>query len=736
MQTRLLRATVLLFWATACLSALAHEGHQPLPTKGVEVDVKTGHLTLSRSARNLLDVQTVEVKTDSMSQSMRAYARTVAPWNQHAFVSSQLPGRIVNLAVQPGDQIQAGQKLAEVECIELRNLQSEYQKAENDLSLSSQLLDLLQSASFGEALPGQRFIEAKNTHLQNQNRLSVLKAKAEALAITTTDLETTSDQDAVVLLPIYSPISGTIIHADVAVGKFVESTEHLFEIVDASQVWVVVDILEQDLHRVRKNQTLNVSFMSNPHQPYKAIIDHVSLLIDSQTQQGTAWAKVTNIAGPPDILPGMNANAEILLDDSPSKTVIPRNAVFSDGAERYVFVEETSTKVTSEYRKKPVVIGWQTSTLVEIKSSDVYPGDQVVTRGGHELSSLFYLGVLRLSPSTANSINLQLAAFKEQTIEQTLRLDGVVEIPPQLRTSASSQLNGSIRAIHIDRGQTVKKGDVLAEIASLDLQNLQLELLATKLELNLQTGTLHRLQAAKDAVSRRNLLELQNQVNTLKIQSTNLRQQLLTQGLTSDDIDRVLDTRQVMAALPVRAPADGTVVSFDRILGQVINANEPLFEIHDLSQARVQAFVRESDTSLVQIGQPARIRLVSHPGFEAEGKLSRLGSVVGADNRTQSVWIEFNEFPANELRNGILSSVVLTTDHLSPTPALPISALVRDGRRGYVFVHKADGTFERRSVQTGRSDDRFIEIKAGLALSEEVAIQGVSHLQTAYSALR
>ncbi len=736
MQTRLLRATVLLFWATACLSALAHEGHQPLPTKGVEVDVKTGHLTLSRSARNLLDVQTVEVKTDSMSQSMRAYARTVAPWNQHAFVSSQLPGRIVNLTVQPGDRVQAGQKLAEVECIELRNLQSEYQKAENDLSLSGQLLDLLKSASFGDALPGQRFIEAKNTHLQNQNRLSVLKAKAEALAITTTDLETTSDQDAVVLLPIYSPISGTIIHADVAVGKFVESTEHLFEIVDASQVWVVVDILEQDLHRVRKNQTLNVSFMSNPHHPYKAIIDHVSLLIDSQTQQGTAWAKVTNIAGPPDILPGMNANAEILLDDSPSKTVIPRNAVFSDGAERYVFVEETSTKETSEYRKKPVVIGWQTSTLVEIKSSDVYPGDQVVTRGGHELSSLFYLGVLRLSPSTANSINLQLAAFKEQTIEQTLRLDGVVEIPPQLRTSASSQLNGSIRAIHIDRGQTVKKGDVLAEIASLDLQNLQLELLATKLELNLQTGTLHRLQAAKDAVSRRNLLELQNQVNTLKIQSTNLRQQLLTQGLTSDDIDRVLDTRQVMAALPVRAPADGTVVSFDRILGQVINANEPLFEIHDLSHARVQAFVRESDTSLVQIGQPARIRLVSHPGFEAEGKLSRLGSVVGADNRTQSVWIEFNEFPANELRNGILSSVVLTTDHLSPTPALPISALVRDGRRSYVFVHKADGTFERRSVQTGRSDDRFIEIKAGLALSEEVAIQGVSHLQTAYSALR
>jgi len=736
MQTRLLRATVLLFWATACLSALAHEGHQPLPTKGVEVDVKTGHLTLSRSARNLLDVQTVEVKTDSMSQSMRAYARTVAPWNQHAFVSSQLPGRIVNLTVQPGDQIQAGQKLAEVECIELRNLQSEYQKAENDLSLSSQLLDLLQSASFGEALPGQRFIEAKNTHLQNQNRLSVLKAKAEALAITTTDLETTSGQDAVVLLPIYSPISGTIIHADVAVGKFVESTEHLFEIVDASQVWVVVDILEQDLHRVRKNQTLNVSFMSNPHHPYKAIIDHVSLLIDSQTQQGTAWAKVTNIAGPPDILPGMNANAEILLDDSPSKTVIPRNAVFSDGAERYVFVEETSTKETSEYRKKSIVIGWQTSTLVEIKSGDVYPGDRVVTRGGHELSSLFYLGVLRLSPSTANSINLQVAAFKEQTVEQTLRLDGVVEIPPQLRTSASSQLDGSIRAIHIDRGQTVKKGDVLAEIASLDLQNLQLELLATKLELDLQTGTLHRLQAAKDAVSRRNLLELQNQVNALRIQSTNLRQQLLTQGLTSNDITRILDTQKVMAALPIRAPADGTVVSFDRTLGQVINANEPLFEIHDLSQARVQAFVGESDTSLVQVGQPARIRLVSHPGFEAEGKLSRLGSVVGADNRTQSVWIEFNEFPANELRNGILSSVVLTTDHLSPTPALPISALARDGRRSYVFVHKTDGTFERRSVQTGRSDDRFIEIKAGLALGEEVAIQGVSHLQTAYSALR
>jgi multidrug efflux pump subunit AcrA (membrane-fusion protein) len=61
---------------------------------------------------------------------------------------------------------------------------------------------------------------------------------------------------------------------------------------------------------------------------------------------------------------------------------------------------------------------------------------------------------------------------------------------------------------------------------------------------------------------------------------------------------------------------------------------------------------------------------------------------------------------------------------------------MRDGLLNYLFVRKRDGTFERRQVETGRRDDRFVEITGGLAEGELVAVRGVAELQTAYASIQ
>src|SRR5689334_21995549 len=71
----------------------AHEGHAPLPSKGVDTkDLAHGLLTVSSSARQALDVQTAEVRSQPVAESLLAYATLTAPWQQHAFASSRLPG--------------------------------------------------------------------------------------------------------------------------------------------------------------------------------------------------------------------------------------------------------------------------------------------------------------------------------------------------------------------------------------------------------------------------------------------------------------------------------------------------------------------------------------------------------------------------------------------------------------------------------------------------------------------
>lgn len=717
--------------------ASAHEGHQPLPTKGVQVDIKTGHLTLSRAARELLDVQSVEVRTDPVAGAVRTYVSTVAPWSDRAFISSRLGGRIALLNIRPGDHVTKGQIVAELDSLALQTLRFDYQKTRNDIELSGKLLASLKLAAVSGAVPGQRVSEAENTHQQNQNALDVLRAKAGGLGVDENALETPLSNEAATLrLPLHSPITGVVVHADVAVGKFVEPNEHLFEIVDNTRVWLKIGVLEQDLKQVRQGQQVQARFNIFQGHAFRTQIDSPGMWLDPLTHQATAWAEIQNVAGAPQLLPGMNGQAELVLPGDSKNISVPSSSIFSDGLERYVFVEETSTKSSSEYRKKSVGIGRRSGGIVEIVSGDVFPGDRVVTRGGHELSSLFFLGVLRLSPESARAIGLKLEPVQPRSVETILQLEGTVEIPPQRRTSASPQLPGTLQSIRVTHGQAVRAGDVLADVASLELQDLQLDYLKARLDGALWRDTWTRLAKASDAVAKRTLLELESRVKSLETQVASNREKLLTVGLTSRQIDEIVQTKRVVPAFPVRAPMDGVVVRFDRVLGQVVRADEPLFEIHDPSSAWIQAFVGERDSSRIRVGQNARIRFVADPDNEVLGKVARTGPVVGEESRTQAVWIELTQSPHLQLQHNMLTRVSLTLEQPPEVLAVPLTAVVRDGLRNFLFVQKEDGTFERRRVELGRSDDRFVEIKSGVTSGESVATGGVPQLQTAFAGLR
>lgn len=713
----------------------AHEGHQPLPTKGVQVDLKTGHITLSRSAREAIDVRTVVVEQRRGEQRLRAYASLVSPWTNYAVVTSRLPGRVVELPARPGDVVQAGQVLAELDSLDLQTLRLDVLQARNDVELSRKILEGLEPAATAGAVAAQRVIEAQQSHQQNLNTLQVLQAKSAALGVSD-EMLLADPERSPLRLPIRSPISGIVVHADLAVGKFVEPTEHLLDVVDLSTVWVKIGVLERDWHRVVVGQPVRLTVNGVPGRSFETQLNRLGSLLDPQTHQSLAWAEIKNDADAPQLRPGMNGQAELSWVNVKPTLTVPSQAVQSDGAERYVLVEEAATKDGSEYQKVAVVVGRQLAGQTEILAGKLLPGDRVVTQGGHELSSLFFLGVLRIGAESARTIGLKVEPVTNRTVDQILSLDGAIDIPPQLRTTASAQLAGKLISLEVDRGAAVQRGDVLAYVASLELQDIQVELLRAHLDAELWRGTLNRLKAASDSIPRRSLLEMEGKLKTFETRAASARQKLLVLGLTAAQLDEFLKTKRVIDALPVRAPIAGTVVSFDRRLGEVVRADESLFEIHDMTRSWVQAFVGERDLAGIKVGQAARVRLVAAADRLIEGTVKRIGPVLGQDSRVQAAWIEIPEHSDLRLQHGMSARVTLTTQSDAPALAIPLSAVVRDGLRSFVFVQKADGTFDRRRVDLGRADDRFIEVRNGLTTGEQVAISGVAQLQTAYSAVR
>ncbi|MBX9626480.1 MAG: hypothetical protein K2X82_21955 [Gemmataceae bacterium] len=79
----------------AAAVVLAHEGHAPMPTRGVVVDAAEGHLTLSADARGSLDVETAPVEPAAIQERVPADAVVVAPWPNRGFAAPKLAGRVV-----------------------------------------------------------------------------------------------------------------------------------------------------------------------------------------------------------------------------------------------------------------------------------------------------------------------------------------------------------------------------------------------------------------------------------------------------------------------------------------------------------------------------------------------------------------------------------------------------------------------------------------------------------------
>ena len=731
---------LLTLWA---LSVFAHEGHRPLPTRGMEVNAETGSMILTKAARETLDVQTVEVARQAIHESVFAYGTIVVPWTRHAVISPVLSGRIVALNTQPGDMVKKGQVLAELDSPDLQQLMLELRAAQVDVQLSNQLVASTEMASRSGAIAGSRLAEVQSKLLQDQAAVEIARAKWNALGLSKSSLNSLLEnpQNSIQqTLQLTSPIDGVVTHADLSIGKVVDPKEHLFEIIDLVTVWLKIGVLEKDLARVAVGQPVTFTVTSIPNHQFTATVDVVDSFLDPETHLGIVWATLQNAAGDrAKLLPGMSGLVQVEQSGDSSKSelnVIPLAAVIRDGAERFVLVEQEQTAAASTYQKQPVALGARSGDVVEIRGGDLFPGDRVVTRGSHELGSFFAKGVLTVSPEAARDIGLKVQPVKLSSIPNIITIDGVIDVPPTHRSVASAQLDGSIKSILVDRGQKVRRGDVLAEISSQPLQNLQLELMKVSLDLELQTRLVENLRSAIDAIARRRLWETESLVNQLTSRRDTIVMQLRTAGLDADQVSGIVTRKELVQSLPVRAPIDGVIVGFDKFLGHVVRPDEPLFEVHDLSHAWVQGFVSERDFPAIHIGQTVRVRLVTAPDKVLSGTIVRSGQSISEDDRTLSVWIELKEMPTFQVQHNMLARISVETGATTEGLIAPLAAIISEGIRSYVFVEDEDKTYKRRLVETGIANDQSVEIVSGLSPGELIAVSGALALQSGYAALK
>ena len=734
----------------ACLvgplrSSRAHEGHEPLPTKGVVIDADRGTLVLSPASHRALRVETADVTTHLLATRTMAYVRLVPAWNRHAFAATGVGGRVAAIHVRVGDVVTVGQRLATIDSLTLETIQLELLTARAEEDLAARTFERIEALAEAQAAAIRDRSEARARLEQTRGAVAVAAAKLRALDVPETvvgALLAGADRPLTSAVDILSPIAGTIMHVDVTIGDVVPAYEHLFEVVDLAEVWAEIDVLERDANVVAVGQPVELTLPAWPGERIATAIHTTGMMLDARTKLGTAWATVENPAGgPPRFLPGMTGRAGIVSGAGVERAAVPAEAIVRSGAETFVMLEEAATERGFEYRRQAVVVAGRDAGLVMVHDGAVFPGDRVVTKGSHELGSMFVTGVLVLSPEAESSIGLRTEPVALHSVDEVLEFDGLVDVPPGARTSAAAQVEGRVTRLQGPIGRVVEQGDVVAEVSSLAALDLQRQLIEAAAEGRLAAENLQRLAEldATQSVPRKRVWEARTAALAAAERVEALGRTLRNIGFTAAEVDHVATRGGIVPILPIRAPAAGTIVRLEAVVGQVVQPNEVVTEIHATRQAWVRGHLTENEIGRLHAHPPegnARVRFVSLPDRVFTGRVVQRGNVVDTRDRTLPVWIQLDVHPGEILQHDMLARITLPIATSSSTVAVPVTAIARQGTQCFVFVRSDDGSFRRQAVVLGPADDRMVEIRSGLAVGEIVAVAGIAGLQTAFASIR
>jgi cobalt-zinc-cadmium efflux system membrane fusion protein len=309
---------------------------------------------------------------------------SVAPQNR-ATVCMPMGGFIKNTKLLPGNAVTKGQVLAVIDNQDFVDVQQSYLEARNRLVFAEadykRHSDLYKDDVYSEQNLQQVTVEYKNL----KALVKSLEQKLILIGIAPDRLREDNISSTVNLL---SPINGFVKTVNINIGKYVNPTEVLFEIVNSDKLFLVLTLFEKDAANVATGQKVKF-FINNETENHEAVITQTGRSVgDDRTYM--VYATVSSNCK--NLLPGMYVNALISESDL-SVTALPSDAVVTFDDKDYIFTYEKDKveagKAFTEFKMIEVKKGVSDSGFTEVKLPEGFNAGvaKVVTKGAYTLLS-------------------------------------------------------------------------------------------------------------------------------------------------------------------------------------------------------------------------------------------------------------------------------------------------------------------------------------------------------------
>ena len=342
-------------------------------------------------------------------------------------------------------------------------------------------------------------------------------------------------------------------------------------------------------------------------------------------------------------------------------------------------------------------------------------------------------GVAKMGSALADGLVETHVVHAEQQSVHHLKLTGEVQLDLTRVVEVASAGSGRVEELKKMLGDMVRPSDVLAVIQSSEFGQAQAGFLEAQARLDLANRTserekqLHEQKISSEA----DYLAARNELTTAQASLAAARKRLQLFGLSEPQIEAFAGAEPdvTFGQLVLTAPLGGVIIEQNVVRGRLVDTTDTLFQIADLGRVWVWCDVYEADLAALheRLTSGERVQAEIHAGAFPqtvfEGTLDLIGSQVDRQTRTVKVRL-LADNPEGKLRPGMFVKVSLGLNGTESVVRVPETAVLSDEGQHFVFARLTDDLWIRRHVTVGPARDGVVEIHAGLAEGDTVAVKG------------
>ena len=331
-------------------------------------------VTLTDAQLKNASIEIGKLESKSIASILKVNGKIDVPPQNMVSVSMPLGGYLKSTHLLPGMHVSKGQIIAKMEDQQYVQIQQDYLTTKSKLSYAEKEFTRQKELNQSQASSDKTFQQAETEYRNLRIELIALSEKLKLININPKSLSANKISKSV---SIYSPINGFVSKVNVNIGKYVNPSDVLFELVNPDDIHLNLKIFEKDLAKLYIGQKVT-AFTNNDSKkhPCEILLISKDLSVDEHSADVHCHFKDYD----KNLYPGMYMNAEIEIKNNLANT-LPEDAIVNFEGKNYIFIVIGPQK----FKMVPVKTGNQENGIVEITASENLTKNNIIVKNAYIL---------------------------------------------------------------------------------------------------------------------------------------------------------------------------------------------------------------------------------------------------------------------------------------------------------------------------------------------------------------